>query len=851
MKNHILIAATLIWGLFCHTAFAQEASSPKDFLGYGLGERFTHHYRVVDYYEHLDEQSDRLQLIQYGKTYEHRPLLLAFISTPENLNRLEQIRTDNLKRAGLMEGEAEGEPIAIVWLSYNVHGNESVSTEASMATTYQLVNPRNTEEQSWLENTVVIIDPCLNPDGRERYVSFYNRTAGAVFNPYPQASEHLEPWPNGRANHYLFDLNRDWAWQTQTESQARIVEYNKWMPHVHADFHEQGVDDPYYFAPAAEPFHEVITPFQRDFQTRIGKNHARYFDENKWLYFTRERFDLFYPSYGDTYPTYNGAIGMTYEQGGSGRAGLGVITAEGDTLTLADRISHHHITGISTVEVTSQNAGKVVGEFKKFHSRAANSPSGRFKSYVIRTEDNPDKADMLARWLDKQGIQYGYARSGQRLRGFSYRSGSNDASVTTREGDMLISAYQPKGTLLSVLFEPESKLSDSVTYDITAWAVPYAYGLDVYGVSGRVQAQTNRNPDDRDQVSLPEDAYAYLIPWNSQKDLKTLSYLLKNGINVRYAERPFAIDGKEYGRGTLIITGTGNEASGKDLAAMLSAHANETNQEIVAVTTGFVSGGSDFGSDRVHFIDRPNVAVLFGESTSSLAFGEVWHFFDQQIEYPLTTLDTDNISQVNMADFDVIILPNGYYNQMLTEDMMDNLSGWIRGGGRLILMQGAMSAFADKEGFSLKSFASEEAKNAYQQQEEQRAKDERLSKYEDREREFIRNYIPGSIYRTRVDNTHPLAFGYPDYYFTLKLPGSSYAYLDGGWNVAALESASDKVSGFSGSIASERLNESLIFGVEEMGGGHIIYMVDNPLFRAFWENGKLLFGNAVFLVGQE
>jgi hypothetical protein len=284
---------------------------------------------------------------------------------------------------------------------------------------------------------------------------------------------------------------------------------------------------------------------------------------------------------------------------------------------------------------------------------------------------------------------------------------------------------------------------------------------------------------------------------------------------------------------------------------MLSAHATETDQEIIPVTTGFVTTGSDFGSDRVRYIDRPNVAVLFGDNTSSLAFGEVWHFFDQQIEYPVTTLDSDYFSQINLSDFDVLIMPNGYYGELLNEDMMGKLSGWVRNGGRLILMQGAMSSFADLDGYALQSFASEEAKRDYEQKAEQRSKDERLSRYEDRERQWIRNYIPGSIYKTRLDNSHPLAFGYPDNYFSLKLPGDTYAYLSNGWNVGTLQNASDKVSGFSGSIASERLNESLIFGVEEKGSGQIIYMVDNPLFRAFWENGKLLFGNAVFLVGQE
>ncbi|MFA0961958.1 M14 family metallopeptidase [Roseivirga sp. BDSF3-8] len=851
MTYKSIIAAIFFFALV-FPAGAQSLKAPSEFLGYQLGERFTHHYRVTDYYEHVGEQSDRVQVKEYGRTYEYRPLLLAYVSSPENLERLEEIRTDNLKRAGILPGQPEGEPVAVVWLSYNVHGNESVSTEAGMATLYHLGNPANEESQEWLKNTVVILDACLNPDGRERYVNFYNRVSGATYNPYPMAAEHMEPWPNGRANHYLFDLNRDWAWQTQKESKARLEEYNKWLPHVHADFHEQGINEPYYFAPAAEPFHEVITPFQREFQTRIGKNHARYFDENNWLYFTRERFDLFYPSYGDTYPTYNGAIGMTYEQGGSGRAGLGVITAEGDTLTLKDRIAHHHTAGLSTVEVTSKNSGEVLTEFERFYDEAVSNPAGKYKAYVIRGEENPDKVNMLTKWLGQQGIEYGYTTRGSRLSGFRYLTGQHNASFTTSDKDIVISAYQPKSTLLSVLFEPESKLVDSVTYDITAWAVPYAYGLDTYALTKRLDAQSTTGRDDTTKkIDLSQDAYAYLIPWQSLEDLKTLSHLLKEGVKVRYAERPFSIDGREYGRGTLIITSTGNESMGGKLATILTDHANETGQEIIPVTTGFVTSGSDFGSDRVRYMEKPSVALVAGDYVSSLAYGEVWHFFDQQIDYPVTTLYTDYISEVNLSDFDVLIMPNGYYGQFLNDEFKGKLKNWIREGGRLILMQNALSAFADEDGGALQSFASEEEKKRFEQKEKERSEKEILSKYEDRERQFIRNYIPGSIYKTRVDNTHPLAFGYPDTYFTLKLPGNNYAYLQDGWNVVSLQSASDKISGFSGSIASERLNQSLVFGVKEIGNGRIIYMADNPLFRAFWQNGKLLFGNAVFFVGQD
>ena len=246
---------------------------------------------------------------------------------------------------------------AIVWLSYNIHGNEPASTEAAMKVLYALVDPSNAETKQWLQNVVVVIDPCQNPDGRDRYVNWYNNAVGKNFNADPQSREHDEPWPYGRTNHYNFDMNRDWAWQTQKEMQQKLKLYNDWLPQVHVDLHEQEYDAPYYFAPAAQPYHEVITQWQRDFQVQIGKNNAKYFDANGWLYYTKQIYDLFYPSYGDTYPTYSGAIGMTYEQGGID-AGLGIKTSTGDTLTLTDRIAHHYTASMSTIEVSACECAK-------------------------------------------------------------------------------------------------------------------------------------------------------------------------------------------------------------------------------------------------------------------------------------------------------------------------------------------------------------------------------------------------------------------------------------------------------------------------------------------------------------
>lgn len=373
LKNAFLLVSLVLSG---YVSMAQ-LQSPDQFLGYKLGSRFTAHAQVVYYFEHVAKFApQKVKLQYYGATNEHKPLLLAFVSSAENIENLQNIRKNNVQLAAAGAASIE-KPTPIVWLSYNVHGNEASSSEASMLTLYELVNPQNSQTKLWLGNTVVVIDPCLNPDGRDRYVNWFNSVVGIKYNPDVIAREHNEPWPGGRTNHYNFDLNRDWAWQTQLESRQRVKEYLNWMPQVHVDFHEQGINDNYYFAPAAQPYHEAITQWQRDFQVQIGKNHARYFDKNGWLYFTKEVFDLLYPSYGDTYPIYNGSIGMTYEQAGGPEGGLGVLTSDGDTLTLYDRLIHHYTTSLSTIEIASQNAAKLITEFKNYFANASNGKIGR------------------------------------------------------------------------------------------------------------------------------------------------------------------------------------------------------------------------------------------------------------------------------------------------------------------------------------------------------------------------------------------------------------------------------------------------------------------------------------------
>ncbi len=624
------------------------------------------------------------------------------------------------------------------------------------------------------------------------------------------------------------------------ESQQRLKVYNQWLPQIHVDFHEQGLNQPYYFAPAAQPFHDVITTWQRDFQTTLGKNHAKYFDEKGWLYFTREVFDLFYPSYGDTYPTYNGAIGMTYEQGGGGAGGIAAINDEGDTLTLLDRATHHFTTSLSTIEVASLNAGKLTTEFKKYFDDALGKGFGEYKSYVIKNTDaNKERIQALLQLLNINEIKYSTAKQAT-IKGFDYFAGKEE-TVSIGSNDILINSQQTKSALVNVLFEPKSRLVDSATYDITAWSLPYVYGIQAYAFKQPLVAANNEfsfaKVNNEKAIS-----YGVVIPWKGMQSAKTTAQLLNAGIRLRYAEKPFEIEGQKFDRGSIIILNTGNEKFGKGLWPMVAKKCTENEVQLIPVSTGFVDKGYDFGSSKVHPMKAPRIACLTGETVGSLSAGEVWHFFEQVIDYPVSMINANDIGRVRLENYDVLILPDGNYRFMSDKVFTDQLKDWISKGGRVVAMENAVAQLA-KLDWTIKTKKEEEKDKKSETYDD-------LKRFEEREGDAIRGTTPGSIYKVDLDNTHPLAFGYPEYYYTLKQDDKIYDFIkEQGWNVGVIKKE-NQVAGFVGSKLKEKLKDGLLFGVQNLGAGTITYLTDDLLFRSFWNNGKLMFCNAVFLVGQ-
>ncbi|NJN27884.1 MAG: zinc carboxypeptidase [Cyclobacteriaceae bacterium] len=831
MKYCILILAFIC--LYSTDGFTQKSSglkSPTDFLGYPLGSKFSYHHRVIDYLQHVENHSNNVKLHTYGTTVEGRELQVAYLSSPENLEKLESIRQSNLSLAGITKGSSSGIDVAIVWLSYNVHGNEASSTETAMKVLYELAANTNPQFAKWLENLVIIIDPCLNPDGRDRYVNWYRQVAGSKPNPNVQTTEHQENWRHGRSNHYLYDLNRDWVWQTQKESQQRLALYNAWLPQIHVDFHEQNYNAQYYFAPAARPWHESITDWQKEFQHLVGNNNAKYFDEKGWLYFTRETFDLLYPGYGDTYPSYNGAIGMTFEMPGNSEAGLLIRTEKGDSLTLAHRIDMHYTTTMATLEICYNHRKKLIDEFGSFFSKA-NQTSG---SYLLKS-NKKDRLEMLSNLLDKNGIVYHSPADAKAIKAFSYeKNAQTEANMTT--DDLLVPLQQPKSTLAKVLFERYTSLTDSLTYDITAWSLPYAYGLDAYFINGNVASTSYKRPE----YAAPKGdkmPYAFLLNWTSTIDAAFLAAALQQGFKINYATIGFNFNAVDYNAGSLIITKIDNEQNIKGFDQELITLAKAFQRELVPVYGGSGNGSIDLGSQKIKFLKKPKIALLAGKGISTLKFGEIWHFFDLEIQYPIDIVDVDIIDDVVLSEYNMLILPNGQYRYFESDEGFRKINAWVMQGGKLLLFESAIGAFVGEGKFNLKKEEDKEEETPTV-----------LFPYQELERELVQNYIQGGIVKAKVDNTHPLAFGYEAHYYSLKKSNTAYTYLNDGWNVAYIESGDRVVAGYVGTKPKMELGKKLLFGVENRGQGEVVYFVDDPLFRGFWQNGKLFLANAVFFV---
>jgi hypothetical protein len=839
MKRTILAALVSILLI---NAKSQTIKSPDDFLGYELGTQFTFHHKAIEYFKYVAEVSPLAIYRDYGNTYEGRPLGVCFISTEENLARLEEFRKNNLIKTGLSAGEFTGKQVPFIWLSYNVHGNEAAGMEAAMKTLYTLVSGSYPEVSEYLKECIVVIDPCQNPDGHELYTSRYRTAMNSFINPDKNSYEHNQGWPGARTNHYMFDLNRDWTWQTQAETQQRLRLYSQFMPQVHADFHEMGPESTFFFAPGADPWHDVLTPWQHDFHKLMGKGNALLFNEKFRLYFTRENFDLFYPSYGDTWPLFNGAIGFTYEQGGGGVSGLAYKQESGDTLTLKERIDGHFTASMATIKVSYENRQKLVSEFNKYFEECLKNPTFKYKSVIIKGTNEKSGIKSLLQLLDRNQIKYNYAGdNGKKFKGFDFAL-NKDGEVTLEKGDILISAYQPQSHFMQVLFEPRSRTTDSLSYDLTAWALPYIYNIKAFALTDRIAADTGKVVIPR--INNPEGksgTYAYLTNYSGFDELKFIAALYNKKIKLRYSLKPFILNGISFNRGSIIVARGDNKHLEGNFDKIVTEAANNCQVKLILSSTGLVDSGKDLGSNYSPLMKKKSVAILCGEGTSSSSVGEIWYFLEQELNYPITLLNTNNAENTNLGDYEILILTSGTYSKL-----KDTIADYVRRGGRVIALENAISVFAGIKTTSLAKAI--ETRTTEQKAIEKKVKSDDTTLLKKYEYQIDRRYSlsersAGSIYKVKLDDTHPYAFGLGKEWFIMKRT-AGYPFLSAGNNIGYIIDK-EPVSGFAGFKYKDKIRNTIVIGTEDIGLGEVIYITDDPIFRGFWKSGRILLGNTI------
>ena len=515
-------------------ASAQQAiPTPDEYLGYTLGDRFTPYDRILDYFGELAKRSNLITIQQFGSTYEGRPLVLATITSAKNLANLEAIRA-NVVSLGNPEAVdatraadiAKNNP-AVVWLAFGVHGNESSSAEAAMKVASTLL--RDPESAAILDNTVVLIDPLQNPDGRERYIQWFTRTRGAQPNAYPEAFEHTEPWPGGRYNHYLIDMNRDWTWGSQRETQARIAEYRRWNPQVFVDFHEMGYESTYFFPPDAKPINANLPKDVEKWLEVFGRQNAATFTKNGWPFFVAETFDLFYPGYGDSWPALHGSVGMTYEVAGHGRAGTAIEREDGTVYTLADRIARHYTSGMATLRTASAHREELL----RYTYDAMHQEMEAGKNTYFITPGSPN-FDELLKMLERQSVKIGILGAPATVR-VTRVDGELAESRTLPAGTAVISTHQPLGGLVQTLLEKsptfskgfleeqrEKALADESDnfYDLTTWSLPLAMNVETFSTNAPFTADVR--PFVRATAApFRAASYGYLVDGNDRSEEHT------------------------------------------------------------------------------------------------------------------------------------------------------------------------------------------------------------------------------------------------------------------------------------------------------------------------------------------
>jgi hypothetical protein len=821
--------------------FDSKIISPEHYLGYPIGFQHTRHDRIVDYLKELARLSDKAEYVEYGRSHEGRILGMLVISTKNNIKRLEEIRTNQLLRCYPIEGKTlnDSNPV-IINLGYNVHGNEPSSSEAALLTAYIMISSQNPEIEKYLNESVLFIDPTINPDGRDRHTQWANSFKGKNLIVDPMDIEHWEGWPRGRTNHYWFDLNRDWWLAIHPESRGKLNWYHNWYPNVVTDFHEMGTNSSYFFEPMKDNGSKnPIMPKENyiDLNNKFGEYYSKALDEIGSFYFTKEVFDGTYPGYGSSYPDLQGGLGILFEQASS--RGHAQTTPTGE-ITFAYTIRNQLTSSMATIKASVENRQMLFDYQKAFFSSSfANAKNAKVKAYVFG--EAHDKTRLRA-FLDKliiHRVEFYELAKDLKMGDQSYQS----------ESSFIVPTEQTQYRMVQSMFETYNEFRDSVFYDASAWSlanfynIPYS-GLNYVPQKGKMISALSV-PESK---SVDQAKTAYIIPWDDYNAPAVLNQLHVSDLVVKAGFKKFSIQTsigeRTFNPGSIMIPVSQQKINAQDLHRLVEKITKRYNVELYAINTSYSSKGVDLGSRYVTTLTKPKVLTFVGDGISSYEAGEIWHLMDQRVDMMVTKAQLRTFNSLDFDKYNTLVMVSGSYAQ-LDSLKRKKIKDWIGKGNTLITIRTATSWAINNKIVDEKLVDKEEKKK---QEEKKDEKDTNRLPWIDAPEIEGKKRVGGAIFEVDLDITHPIGFGYhrenlPVYRnSTVWITPSKNPYSN-----VAVYSMEPHIDGF---ITKENLDENLKKSasiiVSKVGSGRAVLFAENPNFRGSWYGTNKLFLNAIF-----
>ena len=846
------LAASLPAGLLPSADHRPEVPQPA------LGACYTPQDELLAYVRALAAAApDRVRLTTLNRTEEGREQPFLVITSPENLQRLDELKALNAKLADpriCSEDEArritETNPV-FVWLGYSVHGAEASGSEAALAVAYHFAAARSPEVLGQLDRVVLLLDLTQNPDGRARHLQAVTEATTPFNVSDPQDAQNTARWPGGRFNHRLFDLNRDWAWQTQGESRAKTAAFLRWRPQVVADVHEMWPETTYYFPPTMQPIHEALPGAAANrWQAAFGTGLAKAFDARGWAYFRRDVFDLFYPGYGDSWPTFHGAVGMTFEA--AGQSGLAYKRLDGETTTLESRLHRHTTASLATVATAAAERQALLWDFQRAR-RERVALGDRAGAFLLAEGDDPGRTRALVALLEQNGLEV--QRTATELATEGLEPIGLARAATLPADSYLVALDQPSGGLAQALLEDEAHMGPKPTYDLSAWSLPLAFHVPAWRARTKPKVAA-ASPAPPAPADLPEATWGYLLPAGRDGVERTLGTLLQEGFKATALAEPALLRGQTLGAGTIVLPLRTNAAT---LRVRLQELSRRNGHPVLATDTAQVATGPDLGSNRTLLLKAPRIAVLMDRPANPAAFGAVAHTLIEA-GLPFVQLRADRLGSTSLTRFThVVVVDDGAqgkgWQRSLGEGGAAKLKAWLQEGGSLLAFQGG-AAYASRAGLTATGFhlLGKEAEEAHLKEKDPKRETpktdpaELVQPWDKREDRALAESIPGAYLKARVDGSHPLAWGLH--------AGQGAAVLDvndpilelsaGGENPVHYAKEDLKVSGLLPKALEARLQQSAYALREHSGQGTVILVAGDPVFRAQAPFTRRLFFNAIF-----